>query len=63
MPKKIASGELENGAAGIVRDVTRDRRQEEVAQLMQEVEELAQRIARAWRSPKTGGDLLEEQRR
>jgi hypothetical protein len=63
MPKKIAGPEPENEAPKTVGDVTRDRRQEEVAQLMHEVEELAQRIARAWASPRTAGELLEEQRR
>jgi prevent-host-death family protein len=43
--------------------LTKERREKEVAQVMEEVEQLAQRIARAWRSPKTGRKLLEEQRR
>jgi prevent-host-death family protein len=41
----------------------RERRQEEVVQVLREVEELSQRIARAWKSPKTAGELLQEQRR
>lgn len=41
----------------------RDRRREEVDQVMREVEELARRIERAWKSPKTAVELIEEQRR
>lgn len=41
----------------------RKRTQEEVDQVMQEVEELARRISRAWKSPKTAVELIEEQRR
>jgi prevent-host-death family protein len=41
----------------------RERRQEEVDQVMREVEELARRIGRAWKSPKTAAELIEEQRR
>jgi prevent-host-death family protein len=41
----------------------RERRQEEVEQVMAEIDELARRIGRAWRSPKTAVELVEEQRR
>jgi prevent-host-death family protein len=40
-----------------------ERRQEEVDQVMREIEELARRIGRAWKSPKTAVELVEEQRR
>jgi prevent-host-death family protein len=42
---------------------SRERRQDEVDQVMREVNELARRIARAWKSPKTATQLVEEQRR
>jgi prevent-host-death family protein len=41
----------------------RARRQEEVAQVMEEIEALARRIGRAWKSPKTAVELVEDQRR
>ncbi|MBV8203252.1 MAG: hypothetical protein JOZ15_21780 [Acidobacteria bacterium] len=42
---------------------SRERRQEEVDQVMREVEELARQIERAWKSPKTAVELIAEQRR
>jgi hypothetical protein len=42
---------------------SRERWREEVEQVMLEVNELARRIARAWKSPKTATQLVEEQRR
>jgi len=41
----------------------RERRQQEVAQVMREIDELARRIGRAWTSPKTAAELVEDQRR
>lgn len=41
----------------------RERRQDEVEQVMAEIDELARRIGRAWRSRKTAVELVEEQRR
>src|ERR1700730_16427592 len=41
----------------------RARREQEIAEVMQEVERLSQRIGRAWKSPKSGVELVEEQRR
>jgi prevent-host-death family protein len=41
----------------------RERRREEIDQVLREVEELAERIERAWKSPKTAVELIEEQRR
>jgi prevent-host-death family protein len=41
----------------------RQRRQEEVERVMAEIDELARRIGRAWRSPKSAVELIEEQRR
>ena len=40
-----------------------ERRQEEVDEVLREVEDLSRRIARAWKSPKTAVELVEEQRR
>ncbi|HVT56839.1 MAG TPA: type II toxin-antitoxin system prevent-host-death family antitoxin [Thermoanaerobaculia bacterium] len=41
----------------------REHRQEEVENVMREIDELARRIGRAWNSPKTSVELVEEQRR
>jgi prevent-host-death family protein len=40
-----------------------ERRQEEADEVLREVEDLSRRIARAWKSPKTAVELVEEQRR
>jgi len=40
-----------------------ERRQEAIDQVMREVEDLSRRISRAWKSPKTAVELVEEQRR
>jgi prevent-host-death family protein len=40
-----------------------ERREEAVDQVMAEVEDLARRISRAWKSPKSAAELVEEQRR
>lgn len=40
-----------------------EHRQEAVDEVLREVEDLSRRIARAWKSPKTAVELLEEQRR
>lgn len=60
MADRIGVRELKRplGAAGIP-----ERRQEEVDQVMREVEDLARRISRAWKSPQTGVELVAEQRR
>ena len=44
-------------------DPSQERRRKEVELVMLEVEDLARRIARAWKSPKTATRLVEEQRR
>jgi len=41
----------------------RERRREEVDQVIRDVEELARRIERAWKSPQTAVELVDEQRR
>jgi prevent-host-death family protein len=41
----------------------RERREEAVDQVMAEVEDLARRISRAWKSPQSAVELVEEQRR
>jgi hypothetical protein len=38
-------------------------RQEEIEQVMREVKRLAERIGRAWKSPKTAVEMVAEQRR
>ncbi len=41
----------------------RERRQEAADQVMREVEDLARRISHAWKTAKTGVEVVEEQRR
>ncbi|HEY6322778.1 MAG TPA: hypothetical protein VJA16_14585 [Thermoanaerobaculia bacterium] len=40
-----------------------ERRREEIEQVVQEIDDLARSIARAWKSPKTATELVKEQRR
>jgi hypothetical protein len=41
----------------------RESRQAEIDKALREVDEIAKRIAQAWRSPKSAVELLQEQRR
>jgi len=53
MPRKIEGRERKN----------KELSQAEVDEALAEVDRLAEKIARAWRSPKSALELLEEQRR